>query len=177
MAERTAATVRPQSRSRRDAGPGRANTYPTTRGIPAVETAPARRPVLRVVSRPRVRYGPIVLLVAVLGLALLVPVGINLAVVRSQFRVAQLQQRMDDLIAERSTLKAEQAGLSSTQRVKETADRLGMVTPPEVGFIDLGGSVAGDAAARAGSAVAATGNDAGDGLVVASTSQEVGAGR
>jgi hypothetical protein len=107
-------------------------------------------------------------LVAILGAALLAPVGLNLAGVRSQFHVAQLQQRVDDLVAERSALKAEHAALSSTQRVKETADRLGMVTPPEVGFIALDGSVAGD---ENPSAVAAAGNAdqyVGDGVVVAS---------
>jgi hypothetical protein len=84
---------------------------------------------------------------------------------------------MDDLIAERSALKAEHAGLSSTQRVKETADRLGMVTPPEVGFIDLGGRVATDIGTPAVSAVALAGDNVGDGLVVALASREADAGR
>jgi cell division protein FtsB len=127
------------------------------------------------VRQPRVRFGPIVALVAILGAALLAPVGLNLAGVRSQFQVAQLQQRVDDLVAERSALKAEHAALSSTQRVKETADRLGMVTPPEVGFIALGGTTAGDdtpsAVALAGSAA----DRVGDSLVVAS--RESGSGR
>lgn len=136
------------------------------------------RPALWVVHRPRPRFGFIVVLVAALGMALMAPVGLNVAVVRSQFQVAQLQERMDDLIAERSALKAEQAGLSSTQRVKDTADRLGMVTPPEVGFIDLGGRVASDdgvVPTRSASAVADLGT--GDGLVVASASREAGPGQ
>lgn len=178
LAERNTATpARPQPHARRETGSGREKTYPKMHGIPAVESAPSQRPVLQVVRRPRVRFGPIVLLVAILGVALLAPVGVNLAVVRSQFEVAQLQQRMDDLIAERSALKAEHAGLSSTQRVKETADRLGMVTPPEVGFIDLGGRVATDIGTPAVSAVALAGDNVGDGLVVALASREADAGR
>ncbi len=173
MAERTVAVpARPEPRMHRDAG--RAKAYPKNQRRPVTEAAPAARPALRVVRQPRVRFGPIVVLVAILEAALLVPVGLNLAGVRSQFHVAQLQQRVDDLVAERSALKAEHAALSSTQRVKETADRLGMVTPLEVGFIALDGSVAGD---ENPSAVAAAGNaddHVGDGVVVASRESSSG---
>lgn len=167
---------RPQPRVRR--GPAEDTVYPGTHGQPVVDRQSSVRPALWVVHRPRPRFGFIVVLVAALGMALMAPVGLNVAVVRSQFQVAQLQERMDDLIAERSALKAEQAGLSSTQRVKDTADRLGMVTPPEVGFIDLGGRVASDdgvVPTRSASAVADLGT--GDGLVVASASREAGPGQ
>lgn len=177
VAERTgAAAGRAQPRVPR--GLAEDVACPGTRRQPVVERQPSVRPALRVVQRPRARFGSIVVVVAALGMALIAPVGLNLAVVRSQFQVAQLQERMDDLIAERSALKAEHAGLSSTQRVQDTADRLGMVTPPEVGFIDLGRRVASDDGViptRSASAVAGVG--AGDGLVVASASQEAGPGQ
>ncbi|HZK48513.1 MAG TPA: hypothetical protein VFD74_02805, partial [Thermoleophilia bacterium] len=115
---------------------------------------------------------PTVVLVVALGCALLAPMGLNVGMRRSQYQVAQLQQRMDDLVAERSTLKAEQASLSSTQRVKDTADRLGMVTPAEIGFIDLAGSAGSTQPTLAASAAASAGDRVGDGHVVASTSQE-----
>lgn len=175
MAERTiAAPARPEPRVRRDVGRVKPHSN-KTHVRPVVEIAPAHRSALRVVRQPRVRFGPIVVLVAILGAALLAPVGLNLAGVRSQFQVAQLQQRVDDLVAERSTLKAEHAALSSTQRVKETADRLGMVTPHEVGFIALDGPAAGDAAASAVVVANGAGDDTGDGLIVASMG--VGSGR
>lgn len=177
VAERTGAEMgRPQPRVRR--APAEDTAYPGTHRQPMVERQPSARPALRVVHRPRTRFGSIVVLVAALGMALMAPVGLNVAVVRSQFQVAQLQERMDDLIAERSALKAEHAGLSSTQRVKEAADRLGMVTPPEVGFIDLGGRVASDdGLLPTRSASAFVGIGTGDGLVVASASREAGPGQ
>jgi len=76
-----------------------------------------------------------------LALSLLLPVALNTLLVRTQIDIAQLQRRQDDLVAQRSALRAQQATLSATQRVKETADRLGMVTPAEVVFIDLAGAV------------------------------------
>ncbi len=75
-----------------------------------------------------------------LAFSLLLPVALNTLLVRTQIDIAQLQRQQDDLVAQRSDLRAQQATLSATQRVKETADRLGMVTPTEVGFIDLAGA-------------------------------------
>ncbi len=174
MAERTVAVPsRPGPRIHRD--PDRAEAYPKSRRRPVTEAAPSARPALRVVRQPRVRFGPIVALVALLGAALLAPVGLNLAGVRSQFQVAQLQQRVDDLVAERSALKAEHAALSSTQRVKETADRLGMVTPPEVGFIALEGTAGGQETPSAVAGTGTEGDHVGDAVVVAS--REPGSGR
>ena len=174
MAERTVAVPsRPGPRIQRD--PDRAEEYAKSQRRPVTEAAPSARPALRVVRQPRVRFGPIVALVALLGAALLAPVGLNLAGVRSQFQVAQLQQRVDDLVAERSALKAEHAALSSTQRVKETADRLGMVTPPEVGFIALEGTAGGQETPSAVAGTGTEGDHVGDAVVVAS--RESGSGR
>ncbi len=108
---------------------------------------PVVRPPLRVVRAPRLRVGTILLIVGFLGAALAAPVGVNLAVVRGQWQIAELSQKQDDMVAVRSTLRAEQAALSSTQRVKETADRLGMVNPTAVGFIHLGVSTSEEAGA------------------------------
>jgi len=109
--------------------------------------------------------GAILLIVGFLGVALAAPVGINLAVVRTQWQISELRQQQDDAVADRSSLRAEHAALSSTQRVKETADRLGMVTPREVGFIRLGAEAADMTAASAG------------GVLVASTAEGGAAGR
>ncbi|MHB0979700.1 MAG: hypothetical protein ACYC5Q_06440 [Thermoleophilia bacterium] len=108
---------------------------------------PTVRPPLRVVRTPRLRVGSILLIVGFLGAALAAPVGVNLAVVRGQWQIAELSRQQDDMVAVRSTLRAEQAALSSTQRVKETADRLGMVTPTAVSFIHLGVSTSEEAGA------------------------------
>lgn len=137
--------------------------------------APATDPALRVVRRPRARVGAILLVAAFLGIALAAPVGINLAVVRTEWRIAELRQQQDDAVAERSTLRAEHAALSSTQRVKDTADRLGMVPPTEVGFLDLGGARTADPSAAGPEGPAARAG--GEGTVVADAPAGVDAGR
>ncbi|MHB1344674.1 MAG: hypothetical protein ACYCX3_09990 [Thermoleophilia bacterium] len=142
----------------------------------------AAQPGLRVVRRPQARVGAILLIVGFLGAALAAPVGINLAVVRTQWQISELRQQQDDAVADRSSLRAEHAALSSTQRVKETADRLGMVTPREVGFIRLGAEAADTAVsggAMDGDVTAASGETAAsaDGVLVASTAEGGAAGR
>lgn len=141
------------------------------------------RPPLRVVRRPQARIGSILVIAVFLGLALAAPVAINLAVVRAQWQIAELRVRQDDVAAERSSLRAEHAALSSTQRVKETADRLGMVTPAQVGFIHLDAvdgtpetAVGGDTGGA--SSTATSDPEAGSSaIIVASTAREDATGR
>lgn len=134
------------------------STRPTVdrRRAPVVVREPLSAPGLRLVPRSRTRFGSTLLVTLTLAFSLMLPVALNTLLVRTQIDIAQLQRRQDDLVAQRSALRAQQATLSATQRVKETADRLGMVTPTEVGFIDLAGagSVAQDVA------VVASGGDA-----------------
>jgi cell division protein FtsL len=156
-----------------DGAPMRTDAHSDRHSQSRVRTRPEERaetrPSLRVVTQPRARFGAISLVAVLLGLALLAPVGLNSAMRRSQYQIAQLQQRQDDLIAERSTLRAEHASRTSTQRVKETADRLGMVTPAKVGFIDLGQAASGAATEPVRVSVAAGDDGA---LTVALASQE-----
>lgn len=131
---------RAQSSSARAQSPStRANT--DRRSAPVVVREPLSAPGLRLVPRSRTRFGSTMLVTLALAFSLLLPVALNTLVVRTQMDIARLQGQQDDLVAQRSALRAQQATLSATQRVKETADRLGMVTPTEVGFIDLAGTV------------------------------------
>lgn len=153
--------------------PMQADSHSNRHGQTRVRTQPEEwaetRPSLRLVTQPRARFGAIALVAVLLGLALLAPVGLNSAMRRSQYQIAQLQQRQDDLIAERSTLRAEHASRTSTPRVKETADRLGMVTPAKVGFIDLGQTASAEGTEPVRVSVAAGDEGA---LTVALASQE-----
>jgi hypothetical protein len=176
--------------AQRTAGPSRAQkaqaqaaTAPRRSQRQDAETLsrPEAMPALRVVQQPRGRFGSIIVIAALLGLALLTPVGLNSAMRRSQYGIAQLQQRQDDLIAQRSALRAEHASLTSTQKVKQIADQLGMVTPGKVGFIHLSGSTGSSAQAAFDQAAptVALGETTGSGetLAVASTPQEAATGQ
>lgn len=158
----------------------RSREYERPRHEAVVE--PRTQPALRVVQRHRLRVGSILLLIAFLGAALAAPVAVNLAVVRTQWQIAELRQQQDDVVAARSSLRAEHAALSSAQRVKATADRLGMVLPTAVGFIHLGSSSQRSDAAGESGAVRGDTRDVpslagGDGTILASASAEAGAGR
>ncbi len=123
--------------------PPRAQSARTTvdrRGAPVAVREPLSAPGLRLVPRSRTRFGSTLVLTLTLAVSLLLPVALNTLLVRTQIGIAQLQRQQEDLVAQRSALRAQQASLSATQRVKETADRLGMVTPTEVEFIDLAGA-------------------------------------
>jgi hypothetical protein len=75
-----------------------------------------------------------------LSVLLLAPLLLNVASMRAEWQVSQLQTREDDLAAERSSLRAKVAALSSTQRIAEQAVALGLAPADPVDYLFLGGS-------------------------------------
>ncbi|GAB4247436.1 MAG: hypothetical protein Kow00122_04730 [Thermoleophilia bacterium] len=119
---------------------------------PRIQAVPAPAPRLREVRRSRIRLLPVLVVLLVAGGALLGPTSLNLAAMRAEWRTAQLEQRKDDLLAQRAALQTRVSALSSTQRVEEAARRLGMVPAPVAGFLTLPGG-RGDAVPPAWAAV------------------------
>jgi hypothetical protein len=73
-----------------------------------------------------------------LGALLLAPLLLNVASMAAEWQVSQLQTREDDLAAERSSLRAKVAALSSTQRIAEQATSLGLQPADPVDYLFLG---------------------------------------
>lgn len=72
------------------------------------------------------------------GVALLVPVSLNMAATGAEYRYAQLEDRQGALKAERSALQAKVAALTAHQRVEAAAQKMGMVPGPHFEFLDMG---------------------------------------
>jgi cell division protein FtsL len=72
-----------------------------------------------------------------LSVLLLAPLLLNVAAMRAEWQVSQLQTREDDLAAERSSLRAKVAALSSTQRIAEQATSLGLAPADPVDYLFL----------------------------------------
>jgi cell division protein FtsL len=109
--------------------------------MPAPRLAPV--PLPRVLPRFRwhsLRAAGFILLA---GLALLVPVSLNMAATGAEYRFAQLQDRQSALKIERAALQTKVAALTAHQRVEAAAQKMGMVPGPHFEFLDMG---AGDGA-------------------------------
>jgi hypothetical protein len=72
------------------------------------------------------------------GVALLVPVSLNMAATSAQYRYAQLEDRQGALKAERSALQTKVAALTAHQRVEAAAQKMGMVPGPHFEFLNMG---------------------------------------
>ena len=72
------------------------------------------------------------------GVALLVPVSLNMAATGAEYRYAQLEDRQGALKAERSALQTTVASLTANQRVEAAAQKMGMIPGPRFEFLDMG---------------------------------------
>jgi len=72
------------------------------------------------------------------GVALLVPVSLNMAATGAEYRYAQLEDRQGTLRDERSALQAKVAALTAHQRVEAAAQNMGMVPALHSEFLDMG---------------------------------------
>ena len=85
----------------------------------------------------------IALLVATMtAIALVGPMVVNVAGMRVEWRLAQLDDRQDALVSERASLSAQAAALGSTPRILEEAQKLGMQPATHVDYVQLPGAAA-----------------------------------
>lgn len=96
----------------------------------------ARRP--QVDSRPRrVSRGAVGLAVLFFLLVVVSPLALNVGTMYGEWQMSRLEERQDDLAAEKAGLQAKAAALSSGSRVRQEAERMGMRPAPEVKYIVL----------------------------------------
>lgn len=124
----------------------RAGTRARPAGRPVERSSePLARPRLVARPAPRARIGSclkVATLIVLAGLMVAVPVWMNTASVQAEVRLAELEQREADLMAERSSLQARAAALASLDRVELVAEQLGMVDTVEFEYLDLGAAAA-----------------------------------
>ena len=106
----------------------------------AKPSAPAPRPTLRLVPKPRPRRARRRLLAAlgvvVAGTVLFGLAGIHVLLTEGQFRLGRLQGQADDAQAQYVRLRLQVAELESPQRiVAEAQERLGMITPSALTYL------------------------------------------
>jgi hypothetical protein len=101
----------------------------------------------------------VALVLIALSVLLLAPLLLNVAAMRAEWQVSQLQIKEDDLAAERSSLRAKVAALSSTQRIAEEATSLGLAPadPVDYLFLDDSAQLASGVETAAGDGAAAGG--------------------
>jgi hypothetical protein len=116
---------------------------------PRTSAAAVQKPRLRVVERRSTWAFPAVLLALALAVAVLVtPAFLNTSAKQADAQLARLEQRANNLMAERAALSARVATLAATPRIKAQAEKLGMVPAmtPHVQYVALPSSAADDAA-------------------------------
>lgn len=91
---------------------------------------------------PRFRWHSLkaAVFIVLAGMALLVPVSLNMAGTGAQYRYAQLEDRQTALKAERSALQTKVAALTAHQRVEAAAQKMGMVPGQHFEFLDMSAS-------------------------------------
>jgi cell division protein FtsL len=120
----------------------------------------APQPLQVVRRRSRVRFttlGLTLLIAVLIAAALAGPMLLNVAGMRIDWRLAQLESRQDTLVSERASLSTQAAALGSTPRIMEEAQKLGMEPAARVNYVVLPG---GDLALQTASA----GGDGGETL-------------
>ena len=91
-------------------------------------------------SRVRITTLGFAIVVALMAATALVgPMVINVAGMRVEWRLAQLEDRQDALVSERASLSAQAAALGSTPRILEEAQKLGMEPAAHVKYVALPG--------------------------------------
>lgn len=93
------------------------------------------RPSLHIVRRRRSAAGPVLFLFLALSMVLLSPLLLNVGSMQADWRLAELEEQQDELIGERSALRARVAALSSSQRLEEQAEKLGLTPAGQVGYV------------------------------------------
>lgn len=115
-----------------------------TEGMPRSLAALAQTPRLRVVERRSTWAFPGVLFALVLAVAVLVaPTFLNTSAKQADARLAQLEQRANNLMAERAKLNTRVATLAATPLIKDQAEKLGMLPAATVKYVTLPSSAAG----------------------------------
>lgn len=150
-ARRSAARTASRERTHSRGGAAVAVSAPRTKGstsaprvsrpLPAPRVAPA--PLPSVLPRFRWRSLRAAGFIVLAGVALLVPVSLNMAATGAEYRYAQLEGRQSALKAERSALQTKVGALTAHQRVEAAAQKMGMVPGSHFEFLDIG---AGDGA-------------------------------
>jgi cell division protein FtsL len=121
---------------------------PAARTVPAPAPSPRRhqQPWERLQIAPRrsrVRFttlGLAVVVALMAAAALVGPMLVNVAGMRVEWRLAQLDDKQDTLVSERASLSAQAAALGSTPRILEEAQKLGMVPATHVNYLALPGA-------------------------------------
>lgn len=102
---------------------------------PTASTAALKSPRSETVRRPRPIVLPTLFVLLVIGAVVVAPLLLNQAAMRAEAHFAQLEERREDLMAERAELRTQVATLSSTQRVKDIAELLGMGQAARVTYV------------------------------------------
>lgn len=146
-------------RAPRQSPPVRPATRPArTREVARRASAKKVRPSAKPRKASRRSLIPLGVVLVALAVLLLTPLLLNVAAMRAEWQVSQLQMREDDLTTERSSLRAKVAALSSTQRIAEQATSLGLAPADPVDYLFMSGysplasdgGAAGDSAAAGG---------------------------
>jgi hypothetical protein len=115
------------------------------------------RPALHVRRRRtkiRTLVAPLIFVSLALGLLLVAPLVLNVASMQTEWRVNRLDSRLDELAGQRSSLRAQAAALSSSQRLQQEAVALGLAPVDRIEHFELRDAP--------GQATAALPSDAGD---------------
>jgi cell division protein FtsL len=157
------ASARMADRERARLGTQTASTAPVLRDplfVPDVELrsrtsrAAVQTPRLRVVERKSTWAFPAVVVALALAVAVLVaPTFLNTAAKQADAQQAKLEQRANNLMAERAALSARVAALAATPRIKAQAEKLGMGPAQTVQYVALPSSDTQDAGGAGGAGV------------------------
>jgi cell division protein FtsL len=136
-------------RPRRSTPPGTGDRAPKTPPARPRRTQPEPAPKLvrrrRPTTRARVRIVrrsahslafPVAFGVMLLVFVVIAPLGVNVAAWRANWTITKLEQQQEALVSQEASLRAKVAQLSSRQRVKQAAEKMGM-TPVKPGYLRL----------------------------------------
>ncbi|MDO5661470.1 MAG: hypothetical protein Q4G40_02135 [Brachybacterium sp.] len=122
--------------------------------------APAQRPRLTVLARPRPRPSSVpfaLLCTLILAGALAGMLALNIAMTQNSYEITRLQIQSQTLTEQQQTLAEQNERLGTPQMLEKRAVEMGMVPASDPAYIDLGtGTVIGDPQPAAGDPADAT---------------------
>jgi cell division protein FtsL len=109
----------------------------STRAVPARAPRPAPKPKLAPVPQPTLRRPGFAAYIVMVAIALLTVVGSYSYMAQQQFRVDKLQKARITEQRKYEQLRLQVAQLTAPERIVNDAEKLGMVTPAQVTYIQV----------------------------------------
>jgi hypothetical protein len=112
----------------------------------AVAPAPSRAPRAKPRAKPATRRAPVrrvrggIFWISVFAVMLAGVVALNVAVLRENIGVSKLDKQQMQLQAENAALASQVSSAGASQRIEQTARRLGLVpaSTSDTGYLDIG---------------------------------------